>query len=173
MKKSFLLFGVLIVLPLFVVAQESLPKINITLMSCTELQCTNQKDVFSVNESAYLDYNSTVKEISYSAAITFPDGTKYQTTFPNRITSNATGNYTVELIAWKEGYLDTSVSKVVQFVDNSSGTPVQNPMTINPVPVLAIIAAALIVFALWRYSKKKFTEKPKEEKAGTSQKKKR
>jgi hypothetical protein len=171
MKKSFLLFGVLIVLPLFVVAQESLPKIDITLMSCTELQCTNQKDVFSVNESAYLDYNSTVKEISYSAAITFPDGTKYQTTFPNRITSNVTGNYTVELIAWKEGYQDTSVSKIVQFVEKSSPAS-QNPMTINPVPVLAIIAAALIVFALWRYSKKKSPER-KEEKAGTSQKKKK
>src|SRR4030042_5212656 len=66
--------------------QES-QKINVTLMSCAELQCVNRKDIFLLNESAYLDYNSTVKEISYSATLTFPDGTEYQTNFPNRITS--------------------------------------------------------------------------------------
>jgi len=150
--KSVVLLGALVFLmPAVFAAAQQLPKINITLMSCTELQCINQKDVFLVNESAYIDYNSSVKEIVYAVTITFPDGTRYQTQFPNRITSNITGNYTIELTAWKDGYQDATVSKIVQFVEKPSDS--QNPMTINPVPILAIAAAVLIVLGLWRYSK--------------------
>jgi hypothetical protein len=152
--KSVILVGALVLLiPAALAAAQELPKLNVTLMSCTELECVNQKDVFLVNESAYLDYNSTVKNISYSATITFPDGTRYQTTFPNRIISNITGNYTVDIIAWAEGYQDTTVSKEVRFAEKSSPAS-QNPVTINPVPLLAIAAAIILVFGLWRYSKR-------------------
>jgi hypothetical protein len=156
MKKSLLVVAaVLLTLPFFAAAQESLPKINITLMSCTELQCTNQKDVFFVNESAYIDYNSTVKEISYSAILTFPDGTKYQTAFPNRIISNVTGNYTIELIAWKEGYLDTSISKVIRFVEKQPASNTENPPQVDLVRMLlVIIAAGFIIAVVWKITRR-------------------
>ncbi|HJW96691.1 MAG TPA: hypothetical protein VJ485_00840, partial [archaeon] len=134
MKKSFMILGALLLMPVIIVAiaagQESRGRINVTLMSCAELQCVNRKDIFLLNESAYLDYNSTVNEISYSATLTFPDGTEYQTNFPNRITSNVTGDYMVEMIVWKEGYEETHLSKVVRFVDSlsgPSGQEAQNP----------------------------------------------
>jgi hypothetical protein len=159
MKISIVLFAALVLLMPALAAAQQLPKINMSLMSCTELECINQKDIFLVNENAYLDYNSTEKEISYSAVITLPDGTKYQTQFPNRIISNVTGNYTIELTAWKEGYQDTTVSKVVQFVEKPSSTG--NPLAINPVPILAVAAAIILVFGLWRYSKRKKSTKKK------------
>ncbi|MCX6814719.1 MAG: hypothetical protein NTY20_03670 [Candidatus Aenigmarchaeota archaeon] len=173
MKKSLLLVAaILMVLPFFAAAQEK-PRLNITLMSCRELQCKNRADVFLVNESAYIDYNSTVKEISYSAILTFPDGTEYQILFPNRITSNVTGNYTVEIIAWKDGYEETSVSKIVPFVDNASVSQnSQNPITINPIPILAIIIAVLLVVGLWRYFRRT-PEKHKGEKHKAAEKKSR
>ncbi len=168
MKKSFMILGALLLMPVIIVAiaagQESRGRINVTLMSCEELQCVNRKDIFLLNESAYLDYNSTVNEISYSATLTFPDGTEYQTNFPNRITSNVTGDYMVEMIVWKEGYEETHLSKVVRFVDSlsgPSGQEAQNPPRFEVIPILVFAVPVVLVFVLWRYSKRKSRNKKK------------
>ncbi len=165
--KPFMLLVALLLMPAITAAiatgQDS-QKINVTLMSCIELQCVNRKDVFLLNESAYLDYNSSVKEISYSATLTFPDGTKYQTNFPNRITSNVTGDYMVEMVVWKEGYEETHVSKIVRFVDSLSGPSDQNPPRFEVVPIVVIVIPIILVFTLWRYSKGKTGKKKAAEK---------
>jgi len=146
MKKSLLAFAVVLAaLPFFAAAE----KVPVELMSCRELLCTNRADTFLVNESAYIDYNSSVRGISYSATLTFPDGNKYQIMLPNRIASNFTGNYTVELTAWKDGYEETKLTKVVRFVEKPSEP--QNPITINPIPVLVVILIVLIAIGSWRY----------------------
>jgi hypothetical protein len=147
MKKSLLVLGMLIALP-FLAAAQSPGTLDVKLMSCTELVCKHQKDIFLLNEGAYIDYNSSVKEISYAATLTNPDGTKYQISFPNRITSNVTGNYTVEITAWKEGYEETRTSKIVQFVD--SYPKPENPPVLDWVPLLALLAGFLTVFVAWR-----------------------
>ncbi len=155
MKKSLLLLGVLVVLPLFAAAQESQQKINVTLMSCTELLCTNKKDIFLVNESAYIDYNSSVKDIFYSAMLTFPDGSKYQIMLPNRITSNFTGNYTVELTVWKDGYEETKLTKVVQFAEKLPAPNIENPPQVDLVRMLlVIVAAGFIIAVVWRLARR-------------------
>ena len=147
MKKSLILCGLLMLLAVSVAAQ-SLGRMDITIMSCTELTCINQKDVFFVDEQAYIDYNSSVKEITYAATITFPDGTKYQTQFPNRIISNVTGNYTIDITVWKEGYEEARASKVVQFVDSPSNAG--NPPVLDWERFLLFgLAAALTVFVAW------------------------
>lgn len=176
MKKSLLLAGMLILLIVSAAAAQSPGKIDITIMSCTELVCDNQKDVFLVNEGAYIDYNSSVKEITYAATITFPDGTKYQTQFPNRITSNVTGNYTVEIIAWKEGYEEARASKVVQFVNELPQQ--ENPPVLDWTRFLLFaLAAGLTVFVVWgiyrRRKRSRTVSEKKEEKPETSQKKSR
>jgi hypothetical protein len=149
MKKSLLLCGLLILLAIPAAAQP-LGKMNITLMSCTELVCEHQKDFFLVNEGAYIDYNSSEKGISYSATLTYPEGERVQIAFPNRITSNVTGNYTVEITAWKEGFEEARTSKVVQFVNELPGEQVQNPPTVDWARILLfVLAAALTVFVAW------------------------
>jgi len=169
MKKSLLLAAVvLLALPFFVAGQET-PRLDVTLMSCTELQCTNQKDVFFVNESAYIDYNSSVKGISYSAILAFPDGSKYQIMLPNRIISNVTGNYTVELIAWKDAYDETRVTKVVQFVEKQPASNTENPPQVDLVRILlVIVAVGFIITVVWRITRRN----RKSKKAGTSKEKK-
>jgi len=154
MKKSLLLLGVLVVLPFFAAAQEK-PQLSVTLMSCRELLCTNRADIFLLNESAYIDYNSSVKGISYSAILTFPDGSKYQIMLPNRITSNFTGNYTVELTAWKDGYDETKLTKVVQFVEKLPAPNIENPPQVDLVRMLlVIVAVGLIIAVVWRLARR-------------------
>jgi len=140
-------FALLMALPLTGLAQEG-GKIDVVLTSCRDLLCTNRTDVFLVGEGAYIDYNSSLKEISYSATLTFPNGTIYQITFPNRIISNVTGNYTVEMIAWKEGYEETRLSETVQFVDKLPG--LENPLRLDWAPALVLIGVALTAFVAWR-----------------------
>jgi len=159
MKKFLAFAAALAFLPALAAAQEG-GKINVTLLVCRELLCASKADLFLLNESAYIDYNSSVREISYSAIFTFPDGAKYQAMLPNRITTNMTGNYTIEFIAWKEGYEETRISKTIQFVEKMPEPA--NPATLDWVPVLAALGAGLTVFVAWRvYSRRK---KPREEK---------
>jgi len=169
MKKSLLLLGVLMALPLFVSAQET-RKLNITLMSCRELLCTNRADVFLLNESAYIDYNSSVKGISYAAMLTFPDGSKYQIMLPNRIASNFTGNYTVELTAWKDGYEETKLTKVVQFAEKLPASDIENPPQVDLVRLLqVIIAAGFVIAVVWRITRR--NRKPEKSEPLTKKKK--
>ncbi|MEM5812104.1 MAG: hypothetical protein QXN71_03570 [Candidatus Aenigmatarchaeota archaeon] len=157
MKKNLVVFIALsLAMPLI-----SAERVPVTLMSCRDLLCTNRTDTFLVNESAYIDYNSSIREISYSATLTFPDGTKYQITFPNRITSNATGNYTVEMTVWKEGYEETKLTKVVQFVERIPERRTENPYRVDIVPLITLVLSALIVFSLWKYSKRRQRQKGK------------
>jgi hypothetical protein len=165
MKKSILLIAAVLLATPFLAAVQAQQSLDIKLMSCTEILCTSRKDVFLVGEYAYIDYNSSVKGLIVAGALRMPDGTSYQIMFPNRITSNTTGNFTVDLVAWKEGYQETMASKVVQFVDvlpdgNATGPPAeQNPLRIDIVPVIAVIIALLIVLGAWRYSKRKVHHK--------------
>jgi hypothetical protein len=148
MKRFLALAVLLLVLP--AMAAAALP-IDVRLTSCRDLLCVNSSDFFLPGEGAYIDYNSSVKEISYWAQITFPDGTKYQITFPNRITSNVTGNYTVEVIFWKDGYEETSLTKVVHFVDTLPGQQAQNPPVLDWAAfLLSMIAGVLTVLVVWR-----------------------
>ena len=171
MRKYLLLASaVLLVLPF--IAAAALPKLDVVPTSCRDLLCTNRTDVFLVNESAYIDYNSSVKGISYWAQITFPDGTKYQLTFPNRITSNATGNYTVEIVAWKDGYEETAVTKVVQFVDKIPESKIENPPILDwQIFLLSMIAGVLTVLVVWRVYSRMKKPKPAPHKKEESHKK--
>ena len=148
MRKAILLLGVLLALPAFAAAQPG--RLNVAILSCTNLTCEIQKDAFFLDEQAYIDYNASMTGISYAATLTFPDGTSYQTQFPNRITSNVSGNYTVEMTVWMEGYDDINVTKIVQFVDRPSAGQAQNPPAIDWVWVLIPLAAVLTAFVGWR-----------------------
>ncbi len=131
-------------------------KVNVTLMSCKDLLCTVQKGAFLLNESAYIDYNSSEKEITYSAVLTFPDGKSYQINFPNRVVSNETGKYIVNMTVWKDGFEETKVYKEFSFIDSSPQTPaVENPPTLDIVPMLVIAIPIVIVLALWMHSNRK------------------
>jgi hypothetical protein len=162
MKSFIVVAAVLLVLPFLAAAQEN-PRLNITLMSCRELQCWNRADIFLLNESAYIDYNSSEKGISYYAFLTDPNGTKYPIIFPNRIISNTTGNYTVEITAWKEGYEERHISRVVQFVEKIPEPEIQKPARLDWITVLGVLAVALTLFVGWRVykSSKPGKEKPK------------
>ncbi len=149
MKPFFLIAGILIALPILIQAQSQ-GKVPVTIMSCTELECIHQKDVFFAGEGAYIDYNSTIKGISYAATLTHPDGTRQQIAFPNRITSNVTGNYTIDMTVWKEGYDETQASKIVQFVEVR-----ENPPVLDWIPLAAVAGIAVVVFAAWRLSGRK------------------
>ena len=149
MKRFLALAVMLLVLP--AMAAAALPKLDLRLTSCRDLLCANSTDFFLVGEGAYIDYNSSVKGISYWAQLTFPDGTKYQITFPNRITSNVTGNYTVEVTAWKDGYDELTLTKVVQFVDKLPEQQVQNPPVLDWAAfLLSMLAGFLTVIVVWR-----------------------
>lgn len=153
MKKLLAVVSILAVLPFIAAAAM---RLDFTLTSCRDLLCTNRTDTFLVGEGAYIDYNSSVKGISYWAQLAFPDGTKYQITFPNRITSNTTGNYTVEAVVWKDGYDELTVTKVVQFVDKLPEQ--QNPPILDWERFLLFaVAAVLTIFVVWRI----FRRRPK------------
>jgi hypothetical protein len=158
MKRTLMVsVAVLMALPLIAAAAM---RLDVNLMSCRELLCENATDVFLVGAGAYIDYNSSVRGISYWAQLTFPDGTKYQITFPNRITSNVTGNYTVEITAWKEGYDEFTGTKVVQFVDKlpeSSPQNTQNPPVLDWQKFLLFVVAAVMTVLVVRriYSRRK------------------
>jgi len=147
--RKFLAFAVILsVMP--AMAAAALPNLDLRLTSCRDLLCENATDVFLVGEGAYVDYNSTEKGISYWSQVTFPDGTKYQITFPNRITSNVTGNYTLDIVAWKEGYEETALTKVVQFVDTFPQEQSQNPPVLDwTIFLLSMIASVLTVLVVW------------------------
>jgi hypothetical protein len=173
MRKSVILLvmAALLAMPLLAAAQnnESQGNLDVQIWSCTELECANRQDVFLVGQYAYIDYNSSVKGLIIAGSLKFPDGSSYQIMFPNRITSNTTGNFTIDLIAWKEGYNETFASKVIQFVDqlpasnttaNDTGpSAVQNPPTFDVIPILAILVVALAAIGVWRYSHRKVHHK--------------
>jgi hypothetical protein len=148
-------------------------KLDVRLTSCRDLLCVNSSDFFLPGEGAYIDYNSSVKGISYWAQLTFPDGTNYQITFPNRITSNVTGNYTVEVAAWKDGYDELTLTKVVQFVDVMPEEQVQNPPVLDwTIFLLSMIAGVLTVLVVWRvYTHRKKPEPAPEAKEQSHKKK--
>ncbi len=160
MKKYLLLAGALIAVLAIPFTVNAAMRLDVQLMSCRELLCTNRADVFLVGEGAYIDYNSSVKGITYWAQLTFPDGTKYQINFPNRVTSNVTGNYTVEMVAWKDGYDELTVTKAVQFVEKLPEAQVQNPPVLDWQKfLLFVVAAVLTVLVLWGvYSRRKRPE---------------
>jgi hypothetical protein len=145
-----------LILPAMAAAQETL---NVEVMSCTELECINQKDTFLVGESAYIDYNASVKGISYSALITFPDGQIYQTAFPNRIISNVTGNYTVDIIAWKDDQ-EARASHTIQFVESlPEPAAAQEPARLDWLPVILILGTFAVMLAVWKFPKRKPSRK--------------
>jgi len=173
MKSFVVVLAVLLAMPFLAAAQVQAEKLNLTLMTCTELECINKKDVFLVNESAYLDYNSTVKEISFSATLTFPDGTKHQITFPNRVISNVTGTYTFEITAWKEGYEETTVTKNFQIVEKLPETQADNLPKLDWFPFAFIAVLVVLIFASWRFHRRKSPKKPEGEKIEAAEKKSR
>jgi len=167
MKKSLILaWALLAVLALPLIASAAM-RLDVKLTSCRDLLCENSSDFFLPGEGAYIDYNSSVRGISYWAQLTFPDGTKYQITFPNRITSNVTGNYTVEIVAWKDGYDEMTLTKVVQFVDKLPEQQVQNPPVLDWARfLLSMLAGLLTVIVVWRlytHWKKPIAPKKKED----------
>jgi hypothetical protein len=102
--------------------------------------------------------------------LTFPDDSKYQIMMPNRITSNTTGNYTVELTAWKDGYEETKLTKVIRFMEKQPASNTENPPQVDLVRMLlVIVAAGFIIAVVWRITRR--DRKPK--KAETSKEKKR
>ena len=146
--RKFLLLAAAVLLVLPFIASAAM-RLDVTLTSCRDLLCANASDFFLTGEGAYIDYNSSVKGITYWAQLTFPDGTKQQLQFPNRITSNITGNYTVEIVAWKDGYDELTVTKVVQFVDKIPEP--QNPPVLDwEIFLLSMIAGILTVLVVWR-----------------------
>jgi hypothetical protein len=171
MKKILAVVSIIAVMPFIAAAAM---RLDVKLTSCRDLLCTNATDFFLPGEGAYIDYNSSVKGISYWAQLTFPDGTKYQITFPNRITSNETGNYTVEMTVWKDGYDELTVSKVVQFVDSIPEEQVQGPENTQNPPVLdwpifllSMLAGVLTVLVVWSlYSRRKRPKPAHDKKTG-------
>jgi len=147
MKKFLILAVLLLVLP--AIASAAM-RLDVRLTSCRDLLCVNASDFFLPGEGAYIDYNSSIKGISYWAQITFPDGTKQQLQFPNRITSNTTGNYTVEMNVWKDGYDELTVTKVVQFVDALPQEQAQNPLVLDWTWILIPLAGVLTALVVWR-----------------------
>lgn len=161
MKALFGLAAILLVLPLAAAAQ-SMGKIPIEVMSCTELQCIYRTDVFLTGQYAYLDYNSSVKGVTVSGILTFPDESIQQITFPNRIMPNISGTYLLQITAWKDGYDETVSTKFIQFVDNplldnssvGNRTVDQNPPKVDVIPIIAVIILAAGILAAWRYTKR-------------------
>lgn len=168
MKKLIMLAGAIIAVIAITFTVKAEMKLDVQLMSCREITCENRTDFFLPGQGAYIDYNSSVRGITYWAQITFPDGSKQQLQFPNRITSNTTGNYTIEMTAWKDGYDELNVTKVIQFVDKLQEEQVQNPPVLDwQMLLLFALAAALTIFVVWSvysHGKKPAHEKKAEKK---------
>lgn len=152
MKPFLVAAAILLALPVLAAAQEAL---DVKIMFCMERECVNQKDFFYAGEGAYIDYNSTLKGITYAAFLIHPDGTRQQITFANRVISNVTANYTIEMTVWKDGYNETKISRTLQFVEAPSLPAQSNPPVLDWMPLAVVAGAAVIAFAAWRVYKKK------------------
>jgi len=80
------------------------PSLDFRLIGCTSSSCDGTTALFTVSNTAYLDYESNVENVAVSGNLVLPDGSENDVTIPTSIKLKKAGTYTLEVTASKEGY---------------------------------------------------------------------
>ncbi len=89
------------------------PSFDFQTLTCEDLSCANQKKVFVLGETIYLDYQSEVENPTIIASLTYPDGTKSAIALPTSIKAEQIGTYELEVVASKQDY--KTMTEKIQF----------------------------------------------------------
>ncbi|MBU0506851.1 hypothetical protein KJ708_12750 [bacterium] len=143
------------------------PKTKIRLLSCKTPSCSQKSKTFILRENIYLDYSSSIKDLSQTATLTYPDETTRSLTLPTSIKATQTGTYTLEVTASKESYKTTTQTTEFAVISKNANIQeadlqAQKEISLSPPPqtqkylisFLVIIAIAITIFLLLRKKKK-------------------
>jgi len=126
--------------------------INISVSSCKDVLCKQKSRYFLLNDNIFLEYNSSLKNISLEANLIYPDGTSEEITLPASIKAEQIGNHTVGVTASKQGY-DT-ITKTVKFTvfENEADIPKdKSEWNIVDIAIAASIAVGLLAgYLYWK-----------------------
>ena len=80
------------------------PSFEFNILTCKNVNCSKQAKVFVLNEDIYLDYTSSVEDISVTVILLYPNKATQQLALPTSIKADQIGTYNLEITAIKEGY---------------------------------------------------------------------
>lgn len=86
----------------------TLKTIDLRLISCKDISCTDTSTLFYVGETAYLNYQSQVDDLTVKGMLTLPDGSVKEVTLPSTFEIQREGMYHLTVEASKEGYKTAS-----------------------------------------------------------------
>jgi len=92
---------------------NTLKEISADFKTCKDQHCSQESNIFILNENIYLDYISNIEGISVAGTLTSPNGAKHEITIPTSIKAEQIGTYELGINASKSGY--KTITEKVQF----------------------------------------------------------
>lgn len=130
------------------------PAFDLNVLTCKDVDCNEQTRVFIKNDEIYLNYNSTIDDLTVIAIVTSPSGSSEQINLPGSFSADEVGSYSLQIGASKQGYenvLSYLELGVIAEEPNIGYTPVSELTGEEKEPsnlTVPIIVTVLIIIAL-------------------------
>jgi hypothetical protein len=128
------------------------------LNSCKDEQCHEQTDVFSTDETIFLQYTTDTDQAIATALVVSPYGFENQLKLPATFTAGETGNYKITATAEQTGYQRVAAEKTIAVIPQHLNLPLTTQpneknfwLAAGAICVLMLSAFFLLSVTAWRH----------------------